>query len=75
MSRVSFRKIPMRTIFRATARVALIGLVGVMVPTASPTTAATSADTAVANGIVHIRKLHLVRPDLIPYPVYFEVVC
>ncbi len=24
---------------------------------------------------VRLRKLHLVRPDLIPYPVYYEVVC
>lgn len=22
-----------------------------------------------------IRKLHLVRPDLIPYPLFYEVVC
>lgn len=24
---------------------------------------------------VRLRKLHLVRPDLIPYPLYVEVVC
>jgi hypothetical protein len=24
---------------------------------------------------VRIRKLHLVRPDLIPYPIAYEVVC
>lgn len=24
---------------------------------------------------VHLRKLHLVRPDLIPYPLFFEVCC
>jgi hypothetical protein len=24
---------------------------------------------------VRIRKLHLVRPDLIPYPLAYEVVC
>jgi hypothetical protein len=24
---------------------------------------------------VRLRKLHLVRPDLIPYPLYYEVVC
>ena len=24
---------------------------------------------------VHIRRLHLVRPDLIPYPIAYEVVC
>ena len=25
--------------------------------------------------IVRLRKLHLVRPDLIPYPVYYAVYC
>lgn len=24
---------------------------------------------------VRIRKLHLVRPDLIPYPIAYEVIC
>lgn len=24
---------------------------------------------------VRLRKLHLVRPDLIPYPIAFDVVC
>jgi hypothetical protein len=24
---------------------------------------------------VRLRKLHLVRPDLIPYPIEYEVVC
>jgi hypothetical protein len=24
---------------------------------------------------VRLRKLHLVRPDLIPYPIAYEVVC
>jgi len=24
---------------------------------------------------VRLRKVHLVRPDLIPYPIAFEVVC
>lgn len=25
--------------------------------------------------VVHLRKLHLVRPDLIPYPIYYAVYC
>jgi hypothetical protein len=31
----------------------------------------------VATGLmeVHIRRLHLVRPDLIPYPIAYEVIC
>jgi len=24
---------------------------------------------------VRLRKLHLVRPDLIPYPIYYKVYC
>jgi hypothetical protein len=24
---------------------------------------------------VRLRKLHLVRPDLIPYPIFFDVYC
>ena len=24
---------------------------------------------------VRLRKLHLVRPDLIPYPIFYEVCC
>jgi hypothetical protein len=31
--------------------------------------------SAVAAGEVRLRKLHLVRPDLIPYPTFYEVVC
>ena len=25
--------------------------------------------------MVHLRKLHLVRPDLIPFPIYYSVYC
>ena len=28
-----------------------------------------------AKGETRLRKLHLVRPDLIPYPIAFEVYC
>ena len=31
--------------------------------------------TSRINPEVRLRKLHLVRPDLIPYPVYYEVYC
>jgi hypothetical protein len=30
---------------------------------------------AVAGAEVRLRKLHLVRPDLIPYPIAYEVCC
>jgi hypothetical protein len=32
-------------------------------------------DPAADFGEVRLRKLHLVRPDLIPYPVAYEVYC
>ncbi|MGE5609785.1 MAG: hypothetical protein ACM359_11060 [Bacillota bacterium] len=31
--------------------------------------------TAAALPEVRLRKLHLVRPDLIPYPIFYEVFC
>jgi hypothetical protein len=36
-----------------------------------------AANTQIASSLiqVHIRRLHLVRPDLIPYPIAYEVVC
>ena len=33
------------------------------------------ADDSVAGAEVRLRKLHLVRPDLIPYPIAYEVCC
>ncbi|GEM_PF-4766280 len=34
-----------------------------------------TAPAAVSTYEVRLRKLHLVRPDLIPYPIAFEVCC
>jgi hypothetical protein len=36
-----------------------------------------SANPQVAAGLieVRIRRLHLVRPDLIPYPIAYEIIC
>ena len=35
------------------------------------------ANPQVAAGLieVRIRRLHLVRPDLIPYPIAYEIIC
>ncbi len=46
-------------------------------PTSDPATrAAHPADDAVVRTEVRaLRKLHLVRPDLIPYPIAYEVCC
>jgi hypothetical protein len=43
-------------------------------PAATPTADPASA-TVRTNPEVRLRKLHLVRPDLIPYPVAYEVYC
>jgi hypothetical protein len=32
-------------------------------------------DAAVTRYEVRLRKLHLVRPDLIPYPIFYDVYC
>ena len=46
-------------------------------PAEQPAPAGLPAGEAVAAGYpeVRIRKLHLVRPDLIPYPLAYEIVC
>ena len=41
---------------------------------ADPATPGESPSAAVARQM-RLRKLHLVRPDLIPYPIAFEVCC
>jgi hypothetical protein len=58
---------------RTVVRVVLV--VGMMFAATLPTHAIPPAGEAVAQGEVRIRKLHLVRPDLIPYPIAYEVVC
>ena len=44
------------------------------VPTSDKNASAGPAVTALPPE-VRLRKLHLVRPDLIPYPIAYEVVC
>ena len=50
-------------------------------PAQSTPPASRSANTSIAHTDflrppeVRLRKLHLVRPDLIPYPIEYEVVC
>ena len=34
-----------------------------------------SSDAPAVETALRLRKLHLVRPDLIPYPIAYEVVC
>ena len=45
---------------------------------ASPSEGNAAADPGAVAGIrpeTRLRKLHLVRPDLIPYPIAYEVYC
>jgi len=42
-------------------------------PTISPSVP--QGETPLAGAEVRLRKLHLVRPDLIPYPIAYEVCC
>lgn len=37
--------------------------------------ATVTGEDAVVRSEVRLRKLHLVRPDLIPYPIAYEVNC
>jgi hypothetical protein len=45
-------------------------------PNLAPPARANAADNDTATRYeVRLRKLHLVRPDLIPYPINYEVYC
>jgi hypothetical protein len=44
-------------------------------PAIPATPPANESQLAKAPFEVRLRKLHLVRPDLIPYPIFFEVYC
>ena len=57
-----------------------IVLVGLLCATATPPAQSSDAtlsagEQPVVRAEVRLRKLHLVRPDLIPYPIAYEVVC
>ncbi len=51
------------------------GSVPTGIPAENPTDSAELAELEVARSVVRLRKLHLVRPDLIPYPIAYEVCC
>jgi hypothetical protein len=44
-------------------------------PATSPGAPAVNDNLASSRPEVRLRKLHLVRPDLIPYPLAYEVYC
>ena len=43
--------------------------------TPAPQTQDTAAGQVLSRIEVRLRKLHLVRPDLIPYPIHYDVYC
>ena len=67
-----------RLLTRAVA-VATLTTAGMIPPAHS--TARTPTDLSAPEGAqvsryeVRLRKLHLVRPDLIPYPIHYDVYC
>lgn len=61
-------------------RLSLLAVLLALAPGAAGTRAiatppAINQSPSVAMHEVRLRKLHLVRPDLIPYPLDYEVVC
>jgi len=64
--------------FRRTCQIVLVALVmTAMGGTTSTSSTQKAGENAMAGnyGEVRLRKLHLVRPDLIPYPIAYDVYC
>ena len=55
--------------------VSLLCLVASDAQRVSPPTPSIDVAATYPAQAVRLRKLHLVRPDLIPYPIAYEVVC
>ena len=63
-------------VMRVVALVAILLSVGMIPPGSSAGKAgSTLEEGAQARIEVRLRKLHLVRPDLIPYPIHYDVYC
>ena len=63
---------------RPTVRLALAAAVLLLAKSDRPAATAEASDSPAAVARIHevrLRKFHLVRPDLIPYPVAREVYC
>ena len=60
----------------AVSLMALVPTAGRSTPAPAPAVQAAPADpTAGVLPEVRLRKLHLVRPDLIPYPIAYDIYC
>ncbi len=67
----------MSVLARLVARCVVIVCLLVPAPTPPQRSDASTGETPMAGMYpeVRLRKLHLVRPDLIPYPIAYEVCC
>lgn len=71
----------MRSARRSLARLVALLAVAVLANVTSSNSSATAKQSNVGPSIcyhhqeVRLRKLHLVRPDLIPYPLAYEIYC
>lgn len=66
------------TVRLARAALAVALLAGAATPTKPTAGVSPVADEGIVGTVLpeaRLRKLHLVRPDLIPYPIAFEVYC
>ena len=64
-----------RLVTRCLVTVCLLSAAITPPPQISASDAPLSGEEATARSEVRLRKLHLVRPDLIPYPIAYEVCC
>jgi hypothetical protein len=68
--------VPIRRAGKIVVRSALLTLaVAASVGWAGPSAQSTAKQQVALLPEVRLRKLHLVRPDLIPYPICYEVFC
>jgi len=66
-----------RVLSACAASMMLLGMLAAPapLPTAKPALPAAGESATARQQETRLRKLHLVRPDLIPYPIAFEVYC
>lgn len=66
----------LRSIFRLLGSASLLMALASTAPSPAAPQINPQGEAAAARNVeVRLRKLHLVRPDLIPYPLAYEVYC
>jgi hypothetical protein len=53
----------------------LVVCLALVVCAAGPATPAATGVKVADLSAAHLRRIHLVRPDLIPYPIAYSIVC